>query len=107
MARYEYLWRNKWITSKATSIDDFIRTYGDLTEMFKEWKSKGVKLDPESDVGGDYASFYVEDKTVADELEFDEMEEFDEDCDCGCCDGCCCVEDGEEDLVEEDIKKEE
>lgn len=74
MARYEYLWRNKWITSEAETIDDFIETYEGLLAMFKEWRDKGVLLDLESGIGDDYATFYTDNKDLADELGFEEWE---------------------------------
>ena len=36
--KYVSTWRNKWITSRAGSIDDFIETFESLAKMFKEWK---------------------------------------------------------------------
>ena len=58
-------WRNKWITSNASSIDDFIGTFEALAKMFKEWKEMGIKLNPNSSVGDDYAEFYTDDMDVA------------------------------------------
>jgi len=69
--RYEYLWRNKWITADAENIDDFIKIYKELLKMFKMWKKKGIKLDPNSGIGDDYATFYTYDSKVAREEEFE------------------------------------
>jgi hypothetical protein len=93
---YSALWRNKWITSEAKTIDDFIETYQDLAAMFSEWKEKGIVLNPESGISDDYAEFTTEDPKVADEFGF--IEDLWEDCeceDCECediqsCEGCCC-----------------
>jgi hypothetical protein len=63
--RYVYSWRNKWVTSNAGSIDDFIKTFEDLAEQFKEWKKMGIKLNPDSGIGDDYAEFYTDDMDVA------------------------------------------
>ena len=63
--RYVSTWRNKWITSQSSSVDDFIETFEGLARMFKEWKEMGIKLDPESDIGGDYAEFYTNDMDIA------------------------------------------
>ena len=63
--KYVSTWRNKWITSGAGSIDDFIKTFETLTKMFKEWKEMGVKLYPDCSTGDDYAEFYTEDMDVA------------------------------------------
>ncbi len=63
--RYVSVWRNKWITSHASSIDDFIKTFEGLARMYMEWKEMGIKLNPDSDIGGDYAEFYTDDMDVA------------------------------------------
>jgi len=63
--KYVSTWRNKWITSGAGSIDDFIKTFEALAKMFKEWKEMGIKLHPDSSTGDDYAEFYTEDMDVA------------------------------------------
>jgi len=63
--KYVSTWRNKWITSGAGSIDDFIKTFEALTKMFKEWKEMGIKLYPGCSTGDDYAEFYTEDMDVA------------------------------------------
>ena len=65
MKRYEYLWRNKWICSKAKSIDDFITTFEQLAIMFARWKKLGIQLDSESGISDDYATFYIEDEKIA------------------------------------------
>ena len=63
--KYVSTWRKKWITANANSIDDFIKTFEGLVEMFKEWKEVGVKLYPGCATGDDYAEFYTEDMEVA------------------------------------------
>jgi len=63
--RYVSTWRNKWITAGASSIDDFIHVFEHLAKKFQEWKEMGIKLDPESSMGDDYADFYTEDMDVA------------------------------------------
>jgi len=68
--RYVYSWRNKWITSHAGSIDDFIKTFEGLAKMFKEWKEMGIKLNPDSGIGDDYAEFYTDDMDVAIKAQF-------------------------------------
>jgi len=63
--RYVSTWRNKWITAGASSIDDFVHVFDHLAKKFQEWKEMGIKLDPESSMGDDYADFYTEDMDVA------------------------------------------
>jgi len=97
--KYEFLWRNKWITFDAETIDDFIKTYEQLAQMFKDWKAKGVELDKESGVSDDYATFYTENEDVAKEYGFEEPWEEEEE-GCGCCCACC-----EEECDEEEKKE--
>ena len=68
--KYVTTWRNKWITSRASSIDDFIKTFESLAEMFSEWKEMGIKLYPDCSTGDDYAEFYTEDMDVAIKAQF-------------------------------------
>ncbi|KKN39631.1 hypothetical protein LCGC14_0741360, partial [marine sediment metagenome] len=65
--KYITVWRNKWITSKAGSIDDFIKVYKNLGEMMQRWKDKGITLDPDiiGGAGDDYAQFCTYDEAVA------------------------------------------
>ncbi len=37
--KYITVWRNKWITDKAGSIDDFIKVYKNLEELMQRWKN--------------------------------------------------------------------
>jgi hypothetical protein len=75
--KYITVWRNKWITSGAGSIDDFIRKYEQLAEQFKEWKADGIILDPDiiGGVGDDYAQFCTSDEKVALKHGFEEDDE--------------------------------
>ncbi|MFX0037563.1 MAG: hypothetical protein ACFE9I_18230 [Candidatus Hermodarchaeota archaeon] len=67
MEKEEYIitWRSKWITAKASNIDDFISVFEELAKMFRRWKEAGIKLDLDSGFGDDYADFYTDDKEVA------------------------------------------
>jgi len=73
------VWRNKWITASASSIDDFIDTYERLASLMKRWKLSGITLD--SDIFGgvddDYAQFCTYDEAVAIKEDFEE-EDLDE-----------------------------
>lgn len=48
---YISTWRNKWITSDAKNIDDFIKAFEELAKMFKEWKERGIELYDDGGVG--------------------------------------------------------
>ncbi len=72
--KFVTLLRNKWITSEAGSIDDFIKVYEDLAKMMRGWKDKDIILDLDifGAVGDDYAQFCTNDETVAQQEGFEE-----------------------------------
>lgn len=95
MARFETLWRNKWLTSEAKSIDEMADTLEEAAERLREMSAKGVKLDVE--MGGvcdDYAFLVTEDPEVAKEFGLEEPFWDDE-------------EDDEWELAEDDNEEEE
>ena len=63
--KYITTWRNKWITSGAGSIDDFIKVYESLAEKFRQWKEWGITLEDDGGRGDDYSSFVTDDMDVA------------------------------------------
>jgi len=88
LKKYVTVWRNKWITNKAGSIDDFIKVYGNIKELFERWKNKGIILDPDyfGSVEDIYAHFCTYDEVVALQEGFEEeklklecFEEWDDD----------------------------
>ena len=62
---YQITWRNKWLTSGATSIDDFIHVFEEVAKQFREWKELGVQLQDDGGVADDYATFTVDDMDAA------------------------------------------
>ena len=58
-------WRNKWITSNAATINDFISIFEALAKQFKNWQEWGIKLMDNGGVKDDYATFIVNDMDVA------------------------------------------
>jgi hypothetical protein len=62
---YRTTWRNKWITTDARSIDDFIETFESLAKQFRQWKQWGITLYDDGGVGDDYTSFITDDIDVA------------------------------------------
>ncbi len=79
--KYIYGLRNKWITSRAVTIDDFIKTYEQLADKMKRWKEDGIDLDPDGCAGDDYAQFCTYDERVAIKEGFEEeiVEEYEDD----------------------------
>jgi len=65
-----YVWRNKWITSEAKSIEDFIKAYEHALEVLRRWKQLDIKLEQNSGIMDDYAEFFTYDKENAEKEGF-------------------------------------
>lgn len=63
--KYELLWRNKFLTIQATSIDDMISDLSAAVETLKAMKVDGVILNSQGGTRDDYASLVTDDSTVA------------------------------------------
>lgn len=63
--QWEFLWRNKWLTAGATSIDDMIKELRRAAKELEQMKRNGVRLDPDSDIGNDYATLITRNRNVA------------------------------------------
>ena len=79
---YETLWRNKWLTSDANTIEDMIEMLQGAVDELTEMKDAGITL-AEGGTPDDYARLVTEDEAVAKKfglevMEWDE-EDFDED----------------------------
>jgi hypothetical protein len=74
MIEYRHLWRNKWITAEATSIDEMIEWLQATTEVLREMSAAGVTLDAESGISDDHAELVTTDPAVAERYGFDEPE---------------------------------
>jgi Ran GTPase-activating protein (RanGAP) involved in mRNA processing and transport len=80
---YEILWRNKYLTMNATTLDEMIGALQQAVDELKAMKAAGVTLDQDSDMGGDFARLVTSNPRVAEQLGFEisdvpEDEEFDE-----------------------------
>ncbi len=91
---YETIWRNKWITSGATTIDEMIGSLMRGIEELQEMKKDGIEGDFDG-ADSDYIYFRTDNDVLATKYGMSEMEEWDEDED---------EEDEEdEDLTEENL----
>jgi hypothetical protein len=95
--RYATLWRNKWLTSDCTTLEQMVDSLQGAADYIKSLKEAGFLLDAQ---GGpdDYMTIYTFDKALADQFEIGEDEfwndeEFDED--------------EEDELEEEDLPEED
>ena len=71
---YELLWRNKWLTADAETIDDMIKLLRDAADELQKMKDRGVMLDDDGGVEDDHAHLVTDDPAVAEEFGFDEVE---------------------------------
>jgi hypothetical protein len=74
--RYVTLWRNKWLTADAASIDDMVIALRAAADQLAEMLADGVQLDTESSTSDDYAYLYTTNPAVARKYDMHEEEEF-------------------------------
>lgn len=74
--RYETLWRNKWLTSEAKTIDDMIASLRAAADDLEEMQKAGVTLEDNGGVGGDYAMLVTTDLGVAERFGMEEEREY-------------------------------
>lgn len=74
--RYEYLWRNKFLTVEASSIDEMIALLRDATTSLEAMRADGVQLDPQGGTSDDYATLFTYDPDIAKKYDFHPEEEF-------------------------------
>lgn len=78
--RYVRLWRNKFLTLEAKSLDDMIGSLSEACEELRRMKADGVVLDTEGGTADDYAHLVTTDPAVAAKYDMhDEAEFFGED----------------------------
>jgi hypothetical protein len=78
--RFVLLWRNKWLTSNSTSIDDMIQSLRTAVDELEAMRKDGVLLDSEGGTSDDYAYLYTHDPAIAKKYDMvPEDEYFDED----------------------------
>jgi hypothetical protein len=73
--RYATLWRNKWLTAEAKSLDDMIAALRQAAAELEAMRRDGIVLDPESGVGDDYADLITTDPEVARKYDMQPEEE--------------------------------
>jgi hypothetical protein len=79
MAAYNYVWRNKWLTDEARTIEEMIAGLRGAADHLQAMKEAGVTLLHDRQVAHDYATLVTDDPAVAARFEFEEEEEDDDD----------------------------
>jgi len=74
--RYLTLWRNKFLTIDAKSIDDMIATLRSAAETLAAMRADGVTLDEEGGTGDDYAYLVTTDPAIAKKYDMHDEAEF-------------------------------
>lgn len=74
--RYVLLWRNKFLTTEAESIEDMARILREASDQLSAMLADGVVLDPDGGTGDDYAMLVTEDPAIAEKYGMHEEEEW-------------------------------
>lgn len=74
--RYMTIWRNKFLTLDAKSLDEMIETLREAVHTLESMRRDGVTLDPEGGTADDYAALVTEDSEVAKKYDMHEESEF-------------------------------
>jgi|HubBroStandDraft_2_1064218.scaffolds.fasta_scaffold75395_2 hypothetical protein len=78
--KYLRLWRNKFLTVDAKSLDEMIAGLSSAAEELRQMRADGVVLDPDGGTGDDYAHLVTTDPDIAKKYDMhDESEFFGED----------------------------
>ncbi|MEX2140873.1 MAG: hypothetical protein WD894_16535 [Pirellulales bacterium] len=63
--RYVLLWRNKWLTAEAKTIDEMIAGLHRAAELLSNMKRDGVAFEPQGGTANDYAYLTTTDPDIA------------------------------------------
>jgi hypothetical protein len=74
--RYRLLWRNKFLTQDAKSLDEMIATFDAAVAELRKMQADGVILDPDGGTADDYAHLVTADPEVARKYDMHEESEF-------------------------------
>lgn len=74
--RFIYLWRNKFLTTNATSLPEMIASLNQASELLQNMQADGVTLDPNSVTGDDYARLVTTNQEVARKYDMHDEAEF-------------------------------
>ena len=74
--RYVTIWRNKWLTAEAKSIEDMIAMLRSAADHLDQMRQDGVILDEHGGTGDDYARLLTTDPEVAEKYGLVEESEY-------------------------------
>ena len=67
---YELVWRNKWLTAEAKTIQHMIDALQQATDDLRAMKARGVTLHDDGSQQDDFAFLLTDDAAVAEEFGF-------------------------------------
>jgi hypothetical protein len=74
--KYEYVWRNKWLTGEAKSIGDMIDRLEKAVAELQAMRDAGIILAaPDDGTSDDYARLVTSDKAIADKFGLEEVDQ--------------------------------
>jgi len=74
--RYMTIWRNKFLTIDAKSLDEMIEILGGAVQELKDMRADGVTLDPDGGTADDYAYLVTTDSVIAKKYGMEDESEF-------------------------------
>lgn len=74
--RYRAIWRNKWLTADAGSIDDMILKLREAADQLEAMKNDGVQLDADGGTSDDYANLITGEQETAQKYDMHDESEF-------------------------------
>ena len=74
--RYVMIWRNKWLTSEAKTVDEILAIYLGTANHFEQMIRDGVVLDNNGSLDDDYAQLVTTDPKIAEKYGFVEESEY-------------------------------
>ena len=74
--RYVKLWRNKWLTAEAKSLEELIQALQSAADTLRSMQADGITLDAEGGTGDDYAYLVTRDPTIAKKYDMHDEKEF-------------------------------
>jgi hypothetical protein len=77
--RFITLWRNKWLTAEARSLQDMIDELQAASDQLRAMLTDGVTLDPNSGTSDDYVHLVTNDPVIAKKYGMHDEREFLED----------------------------
>jgi hypothetical protein len=74
--KYIRLWRNKFLTTDATNLEQMIESLHDALRTLNAMQADGVYLDPDGGTSDDYAHLVTTDPEIAKKYDMHEASEF-------------------------------